>query len=179
MKHTDFFSIIKRIKAEELKELTAALKMHGGAYGWTDINSCPVIAVNTDSGPTDAAVLKASAGNAGLRLECADTSSGECLTFEPGDVFAGHLSYITDSIPPKDGTDDVTAPKEYFSIAWLSREDLAARGFDTARVTDKVMRRIARKMADAYYGNGYNEDIDMAAVDAGLEKRKTATSHGL
>lgn len=41
------------------------------------------------------------------------------------------------------------------------------------------MRRIARKMADAYYGNGYNEDIDMAAVDAGLEKRKTATSHGL
>lgn len=48
MKHKDFFPIIIRIKAEELSELADALKPQGGTYGWTDIDSCPVIAANTD-----------------------------------------------------------------------------------------------------------------------------------
>ena len=129
MKHTDFFSIIKRIKVRELKEIVAALRLHGGAYEWTDVCDSPMIAADTGGGLMDAAVLRAVLGKDGLQLECADTSNGECMTIMPHDVFAGHLSYITDKVPPINGTGDVTAPKEYFAIAWIGREDIAAKGY--------------------------------------------------
>lgn len=108
------------------------------------------------------AVQKAFVGDEGLLLECADTSSGECLTLSPDNVFVGHLSYVIDSIPPKDGTNDVTASREHFAIAWLGRKDLAGKDFDTARATDEAMRRIARKTGDYYSDNGYSEDLEMA-----------------
>ena len=172
MKHTDFFSIIKRIKVRELKEIVAALRLHGGAYEWTDVCDSPMIAADTGGGLMDAAVLRAVLGKDGLQLECADTSNGECMTIMPHDVFAGHLSYITDKVPPINGTGDVTAPKEYFAIAWIGREDIAAKGYD-------MMERIARRMGDAYSDNGYGEDLDMAATEAGLARIKARTLFGI
>lgn len=179
MKHTDFFSIIKRIKAEELRELAAALRLHGGTYEWTDVCDSPVIAADTGGDPMDAAVLKAVLGKDGLQLECADTSSGECMTIMPHDVFAGHLSYVTDKVPPINGTGDVTSPKGHFAIAWLGREDIAAKGYDTSCLTDGMMERIARRMGDAYSDNGYGEDLDMAAIEAGLTRIKVRTLFGI
>lgn len=93
--------------------------------------------------------------------------------------FAGHLSYITDKVPPINGTGDVTAPKEYFAIAWIGREDIAAKGYDTSCLTDDMMERIARRMGDAYSDNGYGEDLDMAATEAGLARIKARTLFGI
>lgn len=42
-----------------------------------------------------------------------------------------------------------------------------------------MMERIARRMGDAYSDNGYGEDLDMAAIEAGLTRIKVRTLFGI
>lgn len=46
MKHTDFNSLIKKIKEQERQELIKAVIAHGGYYNWEDEEEKPIIAVN-------------------------------------------------------------------------------------------------------------------------------------
>ena len=55
MKHTDFHSIIRKIKEQERQELIKAVIAHGGSYNWEDEEEKPIIAVNIKywENPTD------------------------------------------------------------------------------------------------------------------------------
>lgn len=52
---------------------------------------------------------------------------------------------------------------EYFEITSVSREDLEQAGFDTSKVDDATMKRLASKMADAYCDNGFWVDLEIIA----------------
>lgn len=62
--------------------------------------------------------------------------------------------------------------QEFFPITSVSREDLSGRGFNTARVSDATMTRLASKMADAYLEQAYWIDLDIIAEYLGIPKTK-------
>ena len=62
--------------------------------------------------------------------------------------------------------------QEFFPITSVSRADLSGRGFNTARVSDATMTRLASKMADAYCEQGFWIDLDIIAEYLGIPKRK-------
>ena len=62
--------------------------------------------------------------------------------------------------------------QEFFPITSVSRADLTARGFNTARVSDATMKRLASKMEDAYCDGSFWIDLDIIAEYLGIPKRK-------
>ena len=62
--------------------------------------------------------------------------------------------------------------QEYFPITSVARADLEGRGFDTRKVEDATMERLASKMADAYCENGFWIDLDIIAEYLGIPKSK-------
>lgn len=120
MKHTDFFARTRAIKAQEYKELYAAVEAHGGIYEWDLSNgNYPTIAVNADStcpNPTDVDIYKVSIQQGVLKIYGEDKEYGNDVPFKPEDVFAGHLSSIIDYIPATRGVEDVTSRQESFPI---------------------------------------------------------------
>lgn len=114
MKHTDFFARTKAIKAEEYKELYAAVKLHGDSYKWKPEEEHPIIAVNMDGIlplPADVEIYKVSIKNGRLKLYGIVKEYGNEVDFQPDEAFAGHLSSIIDYLPPVNGVDDVTGGK--------------------------------------------------------------------
>ena len=110
MKHTDFYSLVEKIKQQEYDELMAAVKAHGGCYKWDDDSEKPIIAVNVDSccpNPTDIEVCSVST-DGGLKIDGVDKTEGYPVEFQAGDVFAGHLSYIIDYLPEINSVGDVS-----------------------------------------------------------------------
>lgn len=65
--------------------------------------------------------------------------------------------------------------QEFFPITSVSRADLEGRGFNTARVSDATMTRLASKMADAYCEQSFWIDLDIIAEYLGIPKRKHET----
>ena len=61
--------------------------------------------------------------------------------------------------------------KVYFRITSVHRDDLELRGFDTSKVDDFTMERLARKMADAYIENCFWDDLETIADIIGLSRR--------
>lgn len=53
--------------------------------------------------------------------------------------------------------------QEFFTITSVSRDDLKGIGYDTDKVDDDTMRRLASKMADAYCDNGFWIDLPIIA----------------
>lgn len=51
----------------------------------------------------------------------------------------------------------------YFKITSVCREDLEGLGYDTSKVDDGDMERLAGKMADAYLDNGFWIDLPIIA----------------
>jgi len=69
-------------------------------------------------------------------------------------------------IPHKDG---------YFPITSVHRDDLESVGFDTSRVDDGVMLRLAEKMADAYLeSDAFWMDLEMIAEDLEIPRKQDA-----
>lgn len=132
MEHTDFHSLIGRIKQLEYKELFNAIQAHGGSYEW-DLESgdgYPIIAVNVDSicpTPMDIVITKAYIENGHLHLEGEDNESGSPVDFSCEDVFAGHLSYILHYLPE---TELVHSVKSDFSTNILFGQD-AVRAYES------------------------------------------------
>lgn len=111
MKHTDFFARTRAIKAEEYKELYAAVRLYGDSYEWKSEEEHPIIAVNMDGilpSPADVEIYKVSILNGRLRLYGVEKEYGNEVDFQPDEAFAGHLSSIIDYLPPVNGVDDVT-----------------------------------------------------------------------
>lgn len=113
MKCSNFYYIVKQVKRHEQAELAKALKAHGGSFSFEndDVDN-PIIAVNLDNyepEPQDVLVNSASLDEHGdIVLSCTGKLDGEKYNVDPNDVFAGHLEYVTSSIPPTDEVDDVT-----------------------------------------------------------------------
>lgn len=167
MKHTDFFARTRAIKAQEYKELYAAVEAHGGVYEWSlSDRSHPIIAVNVNSicpNPMDMDIYKVSIQGGILKIYGEDKEYGNDVPFNPEDVFAGHLSSIIDYIPATGDVEDVTCQQESFPITHISRDDVASKGYDTSNTSDEDMNELARKMGNAYCEDGYWEDMAIIA----------------
>lgn len=111
MKHTDFYSIIKKIKEQERRELINAVIAHGGSYNWEDEGEKPIIAVNIKywENPTDVYITHVYIIDGNLRIYGEDKESGVPIEIDPSDVFAGHISYIIDMIPETKSTKEVSS----------------------------------------------------------------------
>lgn len=112
MKHTNCQAIINEVKALEYEELKRAVEAHGGSYDWTIHDGCsPVIAINpecSEQEPVDIDVTKVVLRNGSLEISGVDNTNGEPIDFDIDDIFAGHLSIITDYIPETNVVSDVS-----------------------------------------------------------------------
>lgn len=59
----------------------------------------------------------------------------------------------------------------FFPITGVHRDDLEGEGYDTSKVDDSTMRRLASKMADAYLEASFWIDLPIIADELGIPKR--------
>ena len=115
MKHTNFHSLVEKIKQQEYQELMLAVQAHDGRYKWNDDTERPIIAVNVDGNypyPDDIEITEVSIVDGILVLKGEDKEFGNSVDFKPPDVFAGHLSFIIDYLPHTDVVTDVSVLQE-------------------------------------------------------------------
>ena len=62
--------------------------------------------------------------------------------------------------------------KESFIITEVSREDLETLGFDTSKVSDEIMERLASKLGDDYCEQLFWTSLDILAECMDIPKRK-------
>lgn len=62
--------------------------------------------------------------------------------------------------------------KESFEITSVSRADLQAKGYDTSKITDAQMERLASKMADDYVEQMFWISMDIIAEHLGFPKKQ-------
>ena len=60
---------------------------------------------------------------------------------------------------------------EDFNITSVHREDLKSRGFDTSKIDDNTMKRLASKMSDAYLENSFWIDLEIIAEYLNIPKK--------
>lgn len=132
MKHTNFYPQLTEIKKKEYQELYQAIKAHGGEYSWGtedgegnwsfNLGDYPIFAINTTGytpQPMDICIRSVRIENGRIKLEGEDNEFGNRIEFSTDDVFAGHLSYITDLIPATEQVSEVKAvPNEQRKI-WM------------------------------------------------------------
>lgn len=132
MKHTNFYPQLIEIKKKEYQELYQAIKAHGGEYSWGtedeegdwwfNLVDYPIVAVNTTGytpQPMDICIRSVRIENDRIELEGEDNEFRNRIEFSTDDVFAGHLSYITDLIPATEQVSEVKAvPNEQRKI-WM------------------------------------------------------------
>lgn len=136
MKHTDFFAQTRAIKAQEYKELYAAVEAHGGVYQWNPGNgSYPTIAVNVNCiypHPRDINIYKVSVRENVLDIYGKDKEFGNDVRIKPEEVFAGHLSFIIDYIP-----------------STYTMDDVSSEGYRTSNIPDENMAGPTKKIESA------------------------------
>lgn len=111
MKHTDFYSLIKKIKEQERQELINAVIAHGGSYKWEDEGEKPIIAANVKywENPMDVYITHVCIIDGNLRIYGEEKESGVPVEVDPCDVFAGHISCIIDMIPELESIKDISS----------------------------------------------------------------------
>lgn len=62
--------------------------------------------------------------------------------------------------------------KESFVITEVSREDLEGLGYNTSKVSDETMERLASKLADDYCEQLFWTSLDIIAEYMEIPKRK-------
>jgi hypothetical protein len=67
--------------------------------------------------------------------------------------------------------------KESFVITEVSREDLEEIGFDTSKVSDETMERLARKLGDDYCEQLFWTSLEIIAEYLEIPKRNIKTLH--
>ena len=60
----------------------------------------------------------------------------------------------------------------FFEVTAVSRDDLKAAGFMADEVDDKIMERLASKMADAYVESSFWTDLEIIAEDLGIKREE-------
>lgn len=111
MKHTDFHSIIRKIKEQERRELINAVIAHGGHYEWEDEGEKPIIAANVKhwEDPIDVYITHVYIIDGSLRIYGEAKESGTPVEIDSYDAFAGHISYIIDMIPETESIKEVSS----------------------------------------------------------------------
>ena len=114
MKHTDFYSQLENIKTQEILELTAAVKAHGGKvtfqYNMEPDDSAPILIFNPE-GPVEVIVKTVILEGYFLRVfgnDKNDYYADEQEEFFIEYALPGQLSFIIDAIPETDDVNDVT-----------------------------------------------------------------------
>lgn len=153
MKHTNFQAKVNEVKHLEFKELKKALEAHGGSYEWNlkDYDSYPTIAINVNKSypaPQDVRISKATIVNGDIKLSGVDMEDDSPVNFDTNDVFAGHLSYITDEIPATNEISDVSLSlpsKTYIphigDKVWLFNRDRRDKDKDRYGEVSKIGRK--------------------------------------
>lgn len=68
--------------------------------------------------------------------------------------------------------------KKYFEITSISRDDLAARGFDVENVSDAQMERLAQDMKGVYLDTLYWPCLIQKAEEMGIPRSETPVEQG-
>ena len=116
MKHSNFYELVQKCKARELKELKAALKAWGGTFNFQEQEGYgqPIIAVNMngfDPEPCDVYVESLELDEQDhITIHCSMKQWGHEVDIDVDDIFAGELEYIIDCIPETDTVKDVSIP---------------------------------------------------------------------
>ena len=128
MKHTDFHSIIRKIKEQERKELINAVIAHGGFYNWEDEEEKPVITANVKywESPIDVCITHVYIIDGSLRIYGEDKEFGTPVEIDSYDAFAGHISYIIDMIPETESIKEVSS--ESGIVFWNDKKYMKAPG---------------------------------------------------
>lgn len=112
MKHTDYYSILEYIKKQEIQELTAAVKAHGGKvtfqYDMETDDDPPIIIFNPE-GTVEVVVGTVTVEDDRLRVfgnDKNDCYADEQEEFFIEDALPGQLSFIIDAIPETDDVND-------------------------------------------------------------------------
>lgn len=128
MKHTDFHSLIKKIKEQERKELIKAVIAHGGSYKWEDEGEKPIIAANVKhwEDPIDVYITHVYIIDGNLRIYGEAKESGVPVEIDPCDAFTGHISYIIDMIPELESIKDTSLNPEV--VLWNDRKYMKVPG---------------------------------------------------
>ncbi len=114
MKHTDFYSILENIKNQEIQELTAAVKAHGGKVTFQydmETDDDPPILIFNPEGTVEVVVGTVIVEDDRLRVfgnDKNDCYADEQEEFFIEDALPGQLSFIIDAIPETDNVKDVT-----------------------------------------------------------------------
>lgn len=111
MKHTDFYSLLEYIKKQEIQELTAAVKTHGGKVTFQydmETDDAPILIFNPE-GTVEVVVKTVTVEDDRLRV-FGNEKTG-CYDDEPEEFFIedalpGQLSFIIDAIPETDDDND-------------------------------------------------------------------------
>lgn len=128
MKHTDFYSIIRKIKEQERQELIKAVIAHGGSYKWEDEGEKPIIAANAKywEDPIDVNITHVYVINGDLRIYGEEKGSGTPVEIDSYDAFAGHISYIIDMIPETESIKEVSSESEI--VFWNNKKYMKVPG---------------------------------------------------
>lgn len=121
MKHTDFYSLHKKLDAQEREELIAAIRAHGGEYIFVHFdedgdydeeerNNAPIIMAGTRSMDTyeDFYISRVELENDQYLNIYGWPKEGWTDELQLDDFAHGHLEYIIDQIPETDTVQDVT-----------------------------------------------------------------------
>lgn len=173
MKCTNIQTKVNEVKALEFTELRRAIEAHGGFYEWNKKNSGsrPLIAINPDNSkpsPQDIEVTKVAIVDGNIEISGVDNKYGEPIDFQLDDIFAGHISFITEYIPATDKVLDVSIPlpsERYKPVkggkVWLFNKDRRYKDKDRyGEVT-----RIARKYLYVKTGIHSEERFDIETFE--------------
>ena len=117
MKHTDFYTLYRLLKKNELKELVNAINAHSGHVsfqaalnGEAPLNA-PVILLNLDNGPINVIVTDVSLRGGHLIIKGYDKEDIEAnvVEIDSCDILPGQICSIIDAIPETQKVQTVTA----------------------------------------------------------------------
>lgn len=166
MKHTDYQTEVYKIRNLERIELMRALEAHGGSYEWGEGDCCPIIAVNPDSSepePEDVRVTKVAIIDGSIEIYGVDNKHGEPVDFGIGDIFVGHVSFITDCIPETKEVSDVSisCPINCCKSSKNGKIRLSNTESDEEKDVSEVIADLAYEAGNA----GYGKDTDSREVN--------------
>ena len=182
MKHTDFYSLYKKLDQQLEDELIAAVKAHGGKYifihtdedGELDIEeqeNAPVITASCKymSGYADFSVSRVEVDEHGFCSVYGCLLDGDNYEWELDSISHGHLEYIIDEIPETDSVKSVAATHPE-PILILSPEDVACVGYNPDMTASQFIA-LKRLMEKSFEWNMdiYWDALRQACENIGIE----------
>lgn len=183
MKHTNFYDQYRTISRQERRELTAAVKAHGGEYvfipedseDWDEGNNVIIKASSQyyDEDNKDRYVSRVTVDKYGeLHIYGFDTEyDSPSDEHELFNIEYGHLEYILDAIPETNYVRDVskTLSKDKKPVLVFSREDVEVVGYDSNMTNDQFLS-LALAVSKAYEFNMdmYWDALRQACEDVNL-----------